>query len=881
MSIVIYAYHDPYKLSNEKFWDEIKNCPYFCVSQTLVNGLRKIYSKDFEVGRVTTVRNLTDSLYKEWMSTSCVVKQHTTIDIIISMGLSAINKDEQDNIRKAFLFNRDEVFNSIRTMFELNINTQDIVMEKLTHEQKIIVEIFNKILASEKVNDFTLNNNFEEQDISQALIRAMQIAKSGFDVKSLDMDTVVIHGIHQFSPIMLRAFEEIGKYKKLILLFNYQKQYKPVYQTWIDIYSAFDCKISDFDSSEYHPTDISSISYEGNVLADNMGKLLNGRKDDIVINKPYEVIEFDNMTEFAGYVAKVFEDAARQNPNQPMMAMREQIYAADSSANDILKIYFPEQFGERQFLNYPLGHFFIAIANMWSSEMNGIVINDINDIKECLTAGIIEEASTGELITIFGKVEPLFEGVSTITEMLSRLKRIRTNRKYLTDSSRQEYVSHISYYVVSIDEIKELERALNELEELAAFFYEDFEKRPHNFRDFYKKLKKYLQEQIVEDRELGEEFIDIIHRVLERLGEVENIDVSASFECLKSTMTVYLVQERKQGKSANWIVRNFEQIDGDVLRTKYETKGVIHFACLTNEDMDIAKRSDFTWPLNDEFFDVVQEPVDWKYQVYVKARKEFKNFKRYALLFGLEFNRGNYKLSYVKRKGDQEREPYYLLKILGIKKKKYIETKLGNKLEDSTNVCIDITNTKNFNEYDYYRWRICRYRFLLESLVEGSTVYKDSFLLSKYLESWIENEIKEKMQGLPCSEIVLSEKINEIFHELKKYFPFAMPVNRIDVVNNVKRRLLDNQKSFPLLTPDKRKSMMIRELFIFKKLINFKNFKQDVLKGKFLDITQEKINEELSNEKLQKQKYPKSKNLWCQYCSNREICVSYDVNFDV
>lgn len=80
-----------------------------------------------------------------------------------------------------------------------------------------------------------------------------------------------------------------------------------------------------------------------------MGKLLAGRKEDLSLQKPIEIIEFDNMTEFASYVAKVFEDAAKKNPDHPMQEMKEQIYAADSSANDILKVYFPEQFGERQF----------------------------------------------------------------------------------------------------------------------------------------------------------------------------------------------------------------------------------------------------------------------------------------------------------------------------------------------------------------------------------------------------------------------------------------------------------------------------------------------------------------------------------------------------
>ena len=242
-----------------------------------------------------------------------------------------------------------------------------------------------------------------------------------------------------------------------------------------------------------------------------------------------------------------------------MAAMKEQIYAADSSANDILKIYFPDQFGERQFLNYPLGHFFLAIANMWSPETNGIIISDINDIRECLGAGILKEKETGRLVSTFGKMEALFEGSTTVDELLSRIKRVRKNRKYVSDDKRKQYLNHISYYSVSMDELQEMEEALNDLEELSSFFYEDFEKRPNNFKAFYKKLKQYLQEQILDERELSEEFTDIITRVLSRLDEVENITASASFECLKSTMSLYLVQETKPGNSANWIVRNFEQ----------------------------------------------------------------------------------------------------------------------------------------------------------------------------------------------------------------------------------------------------------------------------------------------------------------------------------
>ena len=871
-----------YKLKeNKELWKEISSCPYFCAAQTLVNGLKVVYGAAFQIGRVTTVKNLTDVLYEKWNGTACAVKQHADIDNIIvnSSDITGISRIELDNVKKSFLFNRDEVFTSIRTMFELKMEPQNIVDKYLTPEQRFIVSVYKKIRASEKVKDFCLEQDFTEEQINKAIIKAMTTAKDNSSTKNEieveTLDHIVIHGVHQFSPLLLRAIEEIAKYKKVILLINYQEQYKNIYQTWIDIYSAFDCEIQNFDGIEYYPVDVSAVSYDGNLLAHNIGKLIGGHKEDISVRKPYEIIEFDNTTEFASYVAKVFEDAEKKDPEHPMNAMKEQIYAADSSVNDILKVYFPEQFGERQFLNYPLGHFFIAIANMWDSETNGIIISDINDIRECLGAGILAEATTGRLVSTFGKLEALFDGCASIDDMLSRIKKVRKNKKYVSDEKRQEYLGHISYYSVSSIELKELEEALNELEELASFFYEDFEKRPSNFRRFYKKLKQYLQEEILEERELSEEFTDIISRVLSRLDEVENIDASASFECLKSTMSLYLVQESKPGKSANWIVRNFEQIDGDVLRTyKERDNSILHFACLTDEDINSVKQREFTWPLNGDFFEVAQNPVDWKYQVYVKARKEYKNFKRYALIYGLEFNRGNYKLSFVKRDGDQEREPYYLLKILGVKKERNIDRRINHKMEPLSGIQIKNGISGKYQNCDYYRFKICKKRFLLESLVEGNTIYKDNFLLAKYLEVWIENETKESLQGLPHSEILLLDKLNELYDELKKYFPFAVNINRIDIINNVKNRL-NNGKAFLVLSEDDLKFMMIRELFICKQLKDPKKFNQDVLKDMFPDVNQQKIEEELSEEKLKKLGFGGSTNLWCKYCTNREICVDY------
>ena len=881
MSIVIYTYRDPYKLDAETYWDEIKSCPYFCASQTLVNGLKNLYNKDFQQGRVATIQNLIESLFEYWESTECIVKQHADIDNIISNEIHPVlGATLRENIARSFLFNREEIFESIRVMFELNMNVQDILVDKLTPEQSFIVEVFKKILSSEKKMDFILSSDLDEKAINEALWKTMVKARKDFDPFSVQIDRIVIHGVHQFSPIMLRAIEKLSESKKVVLLFNYQAQYRNVYQTWIDIYTAFDSPIIDSGGIEFRPNLQNPLSYKGNVLADNLGKLTDGRKDGVVHDSSYEIIEFDNMTEFASYVADAFEVAVKADPSNPMSKMREQIYAADSSANNILKIYFPEQFGERQFLDYPLGHFFLAIANMWDTASKKILITDINDIKECLEAGILKEDFLGQLATIFGRTEALFEGCLFIDEMVSRLKKLRKNHQQLTDSTIKEYVSHISYYTVSKEDLAKLEQALTDLDELAYYFYEDFENHSHNFREFYKRLRRYLQDNILDSHDLGEEFTDIIRRVLDRLEEVENIDASASFECLKSTMSIYLVQEIKPGKSANWIVRNFEQIDGDILRSQFEKVGndviTYHFACLSDEDINSVKNSVYPWPLDDAFFEVAQEPVDWKYQVFVKARKEYKNFKRYALLYGLEFNRANFKLSYVKRDGDKERDLYYLLKLLGVRKIPYEETRVGLFITDVSGVKVSENPIVRYNEYDYFRYRICKFRFLLESIIEGTTIYKDNFLLVKYLEVLLENQVKEELQGLPISEIVLKAKLNDAFDELKKYFPFVQSINRLDVINSIRKRILDGKaKTFPVLSSEQRRYMMIRELFIHKQLADPKTLRKNILQEKFPAITDEKIADDLSEDVLHRLKFRKDVDMWCQYCSNREFCAAY------
>ena len=252
------------------------------------------------------------------------------------------------------------------------MNPDNIREDCLTYEQKCIVGLFKELMTSGS-SLFSLKNDFTKDEVDDAIKQTIADAlrDKEKDCSDINIDNVVVHGIHQFTPIMLKTIEILSKYKNVIVLFNYQPDYKNVYQTWLNIYSWFESKIN--LSNQNFNND--SQEFEGGIVADNMAAMIAGSTAAIDLSKRIEVTEFDNQTEFAGYVAKKFENASHKRENDEfrhpaLYYMDEQIYAVNSGVNQILKIYFPEQFGEREFLDYPIGHFFISVTNMWDPESN-------------------------------------------------------------------------------------------------------------------------------------------------------------------------------------------------------------------------------------------------------------------------------------------------------------------------------------------------------------------------------------------------------------------------------------------------------------------------------------------------------------------------------
>ena len=882
MGIVIYTYSNPYRLHKEPYWAMIKNSFHLCASQTLANGFCDQYRGDFFKGKLTTITRFVDQLYDAWESDVVDINQRAVIDNLIAyMDFDAILGEAIDikDIRMSLKRNRTYVLKSIRIMVELGMNPDNIKDSELTYEQKCVVAVF-KELHKTRNRHFFLKDDFTQDEIDLAIAETMEIALEKEEMRErlqeVKKDIIVVHGIHQFSPIMLKTIEVLSRYKNVIILFNYVPDYKNVYETWLNVYSWFESKTI-LSPHNFSPD---THDYAGGRIADNIAALIAGSTATIDYSNQVKVIEFDNQTEFAGYIAKKFEKAetARAKDHYAHAAlyyMDEQIYAANSNVNDILKIYFPEQFGERNFLDYPIGHFFISITNMWDEETQGMNIKDLKDVYECLSCGIIAERQKGELVSTLDKCILYLANEKTIKGMIKKLKKLRTRIEELDpDDAESEELQRVEYFDVTSSEIDELILGLKDLSHVAESFFADFNDQGNDFKLFYKKITDVLVTKILAKEDIDSEFRDIVKRVLKRLDEVKEVEAKASFDCLKETMQVYLQQQPKEGKGANWIVRNFEQIDGDILRKNFKNQEkTYHFACLSDKDMSITHKDEFPWPLDIDFFEVAQAPVDWKYQVYVTSRMEYKNFRRYALVYGLAFGRCKIVLSYIKNAPDHVNELYYLLRVLNAKTEPYMLNDPSEYRKNDSYIQIKDALYRGFSQYDLMKYRLCGYRFLLESVIEGKTVYKDEFLLRLYLAILLEHRARKKYSDSTYVKSIVRNYLIEQMDELSSDFPFVNQSDILDIVNHAASYIEQygvNRGKFTSIRTNEIEYMIKRENFLSVP-------SGKAVDGRFREVfknaAQAEVDAYLSEERLEKDKYLKTHSSLCNKCAAKDICL--------
>ena len=845
MAYKIYTYADPYRIRETDFWngnvDHIKDYPQLCASRTLVNGLISVMREDIESLICPLDDIVNEKIFRLWTNDIGVrILQYSELSAVYRRWNQ--NKKLSDDLYIALNHNKDEMLDSLRLFIELGIDSSSLKTDGLSMEHRLfaymlkmteneslfklpkmpnlseIISLFKKQAEDEKIEKETIRNEHMDTDDSklweqeEKLLNRMIESTNHWDGKH-----VVIHGIHQFTPLQLRFITHLDKLGvEVIFVHNYVPEYKEVYLSWSYIYQQFNAPVHhDRNVGSYVP--VGQFKRPGNAIASNLGLLCEDTvsrtdkrmRDNYALYKDIRVQEFDNVSEYAGYISDEFMEAEASMSDTTSLyekpfkkkagtaavlrRMQEVVYTANKDVDDLLQMYHPEYARNRHFLAYPVGQFFAALYAMWNPDTQSLEL-DYGSLRECVNSGILSKYSAESLLKTLMNVQPLFEHIETVEDFDRIIGKKYKNAYSQVSNSKQGSIAFslramniYNTYKITAKDFDNLYKAICEINEIAKKLFTETARDKINFKKHFERLEEFVRER--QDALVSEEEKTLITQLLTKLDIIQmkkkEDEDEGTFEDLRKGLYFFLKQ--KEEPAADWFVKNFEQIDGDVLNSKVQNKPgfkkVYHFACVSDADMNKDIDELLPWPLSEMFIERAYNPKELPFQVYYAALGEKSNFLRYALFYGLYFNQCESKISFVKRYGDNTTDLYEMLKLIGVEK---ADGSAGEKMDDCK--ISTVVKTKPVSSMTYIREQmadmfLCPYRYLFDFVLNPQPIFSGTFLFQKLYENLLITNIWQQLVNKPMNDAirVLPSVIRAESKKMEPYFPFFRETEILDL----------------------------------------------------------------------------------------------------
>ena len=910
----VYTYQSPFQLTSLSFWNELESAPHLCVSETLVQGLIDCYKRE-TFRYISTIDGVIKGMFSEWTNgTKNKVQQYLSLSELI-------RTIDDKNLRNAMLHNRKELLEALRYLFEVEFRPDLINMEAITIEQQVVVELYKRlsvkhewaifdslieqsdikdlkyaqlcILAREIKNMFL----FEDWDIESSEVTFESIqqklenytssdsqGKSQFDLRyhflsilqefkflNSKPERIVIHGVHQFTPIILHFIKKLeGMGIEVVYLIHYMEDYPRIFNTWKTVYSW---PVPSSGAPSFLKS-VNQLPITSKPLGRSIGSLLHGEAFN---HHPLEVevYKYSNLSAICDLIGTRFSDAEKK-----IGQMEEQFYAvSNSSINDLLRSYFPERFKNKQFLSYPIGQFILALYNMWDHE-NGELIITSENLRECLMIDLLTKNETpANLITIFSKVEAYVKGVESVRQVIMRLEYLIENIQEINSRPILKDLKYFSFYSLTSEEVSYLIGALKHLNKISKELFLHEEGTRFSFQEHFAKLIQVIETEVNDSNYVSRLEIDLIDIIKDRFENITSYEMEGNILDLKETIHYFLNASKENENQAEWLCRNFEQLDGGILLNRNST---FHLTMLSNESMNVKVDDLLPWPLNESFFDYYEGSSTFA-KIALQSKKEYKYFLRYSLFYASYFLQNRITLSYVEEKDTDEEETFYfLLDMIGLTPKEP-EVEVGDKKvrEGDSNPVLRPPIRFNITRQDLEEYSACDYRFFQNRLIRDTHFYQNDFHYIYYLQtivfmnSW--NRISTTSMGRKDS---LEKTIEHVINDFKRFFPFIDEPSFFDIYRKVLSELESIMKE--------EKPEPNQEYLNYRKKFLIASYKEDsfgenLLKDS-LNISKSRIRkakkdqimnrlrsyliEEIPDKELTNPGY-------CNFCNLKNLCLNY------
>ena len=656
MSRKVYTYTDLSKLKSNKYFIELLKYPHIAVSADLrkcINGNTN-YDKvegiatNIDNAGVTQFKTFIEAIDDVWNTDQSRFRQSILLSEFMRMKLEKVGESEQQkNWMMGCMRNIDSMLSAIILFENANVHPEQLEDEN-DRNIKLFVEAWKYLVEKDGV----IKKFREKMDNLKNKKAWEPILDSVFKTSTVNnVDKIVFHGFYYFTPIQERIMcllEKAGF--ELLFLIPYDDRYPYVYEIWDNTYS---------EKKGFEPK--SKWFIEKSNANDVYGEVFNGKK--VLISNKLKLKEYASTMEFVDDVKHIKEDGYS-------------LYSADDkSANDLLKDYYPEAFGDRKILSYPIGQFINTLNSMWDETEQSIVIEE-DDLIECFSSGwlSVDGISGKRYMQELTRILPFFNGCKTISDWENRINLFKEIKKsviepFETELDFDESVSrwqeaigsplkNFGMFSVDVKVLDIILKLINQLLTMAKELYgknEVVQVHEHiRTLDHILRKNEISKELYVEEREL-------VNNIFDTLGQDNGFDSMCHPSDISRALELFICGRLEDGEIQTdkvGLVYPFYFIEA----AKVKNNSKVHI-CLSDVSTLPGKDKDYIWPLTNK---LIKRIYDRTGNCYLENMMQIMStttiLNRYFTYSALKNN--DVVISWVSTMGEKKLAPSPYVKIL-------------------------------------------------------------------------------------------------------------------------------------------------------------------------------------------------------------------------
>lgn len=583
----IYTYTNLRTLGNTPFWNEIKNFPQITVTADLRKSLKGVEEYDKVNGlfmnepmvQAAEFRKLSDLAVPHW--TDEETKFHETI-VLAQFVRGQIHKFGDDLEFRHWLVgcrrNLNMLLSSIILLEEAGINPEDIKVDENRN-----IELLLSAWRFLKRNDPAINNFHERMRQLENRDAWNPVMNKLFGRSNIQ--TIVFHGFYYLTPLqerIVRLLEKSGITVKM--LFCYDERYPYANEIWRKTYSI-----------ENGYPDVTEWKKEKSIVPESYGEIFEGKK--AVIPNKISIIEYASVMEFVHEMKHVKENGYfiySSNPN---------------TANEILKDFYPEEYGERKLLSYPIGQFVSTLNKMWDEDRQEIILDE-DQLIECFASGwlAVDGQAGKEYIQDLMNLLPFFKDCTTVKEWKERIELLEDITENVIQPFEKEWdfdeniarwqeimgnpFLNFSVFAVQNEKREIILCLIKRLLKMARNLFTNSEKV--HVREHIRKLDGILKQHEMSN-ELYEEERELVGELFEKLGDPSEFTEECYPGDISSALNLYMSGRFQDGEiqpDRAGMVTPLYSIDAAPVKQQ----GKVHICLCDVKNMPGGKKQ-YIWPL--------------------------------------------------------------------------------------------------------------------------------------------------------------------------------------------------------------------------------------------------------------------------------------------